>query len=355
MKHGGDLLSYENYYEGELIDFSSNINPLGMPKGLEKVLIDNLTELEAYPDIKYRKLKKSVGKYLGCEEDLVLVGNGAVDLIDSFTKMAKRVLVTTPSFSEYEERALAHGKDVEKMPYKDDFTIDLESIADIVKKDDLLILGNPNNPTGLRIDEKTLIKIYQIVKSKQANLVLDEAFFEFAPIDYDSINIFKEYNYENIGIIRAATKFFALPGLRLGYGCTSRVLKEKVETFQMPWSVNCFADLAGRYIFDQKDYIKKSKQYIEKERNYLLEKLDEIEVIRPYQTHTNYILIKLLNLDEEYVFNFLLKRGIIVRKCSNFKALDSNHIRVAIKDRKNNMKLVKELINLDQGRNINEE
>lgn len=340
MEHGGDLLSYEKYYKGELVDFSSNINPLGVPEGLRKLLMDNLKDMEAYPDIKYRKLKKSIAKYLGCDEKLVLVGNGAMDLIDSFTKLSKRVLVMSPAFSEYTKRALVHGKEVKSIPYKDDFTIDLKTIEEIVKKHDLLILGNPNNPTGLRIDKETLIEIHKIVKSKEGYLILDEAFFEFAPKDYDSIEIFKTYNYENIGIIRAATKFFALPGLRLGYGCTSLELKEKLEKFQMPWRVNCFADIAGQYIFEQKEYIEKSKKYIDIERNYLLKELDKIDNIKAHNTAANYILIKLLKWDEEYLFQFFLKKGIVIRKCSSFKILGNSYIRVAIKDRTNNERLI---------------
>lgn len=341
MKHGGDLLSYKNQYEGDLIDFSSNINPLGLSKGLEKVLMENLKKIESYPDIKYRKLKKSIGKYIGCEEELVLVGNGAMELIDSFTKISKRVLAMTPAFSEYEERALVHGKEVKSINYAEDFAINVRDIENLAEKDDLLILGNPNNPTGLRIDEKTLMELYKVMKSKEGYLVLDEAFFEFAPKDYDSIEVFKRYNYENLGIIRAATKFFALPGLRLGYGCTSKLLKEKIEKTQMPWSVNCFADIAGQYIFNQEDYIEESKEYIEKERNYLLNELRKIDGIKPYETHTNYILIKLLKWDEEYVFKFFLKRGILIRKCSSFKVLGNSYIRVAIKNRKNNIGLIK--------------
>lgn len=349
MKHGGDLLSYKDNYQGELVDFSSNINPLGIPEGLEELLMDNLKKVEVYPDIQYRKLKRSIGKYLGCEEKLVLVGNGAVDLIDSFTKIAKRVLVTTPSFSEYEQRALVHNKDVELIAYRGDFTIDLRVLKNIVKKDDLLILGNPNNPTGLRIDEQSLMEIYKIMKSSQAYLVLDEAFFEFAPEDYDSIEIFKGYNYENIGIIRAATKFFALPGLRLGYGCTSMEVKEKIENIQMPWSVNSFADLAGQYIFEQKDYIEESKKYIEEERTYLSEELAKLDGIKLYKTHTNYILIELLNWEQEYVFDFFLKRGILIRKCSSFGSLGACHIRIAVKSREDNMKLVEGFIDLHKG------
>lgn len=354
MKHGGDLLSYKDYYDGELIDFSSNINPLGMPKGLRKFLIDNLENIESYPDIKYRKLKKFISKYLKCDEEYVLVGNGAMEIIDGFTKLANRVIIVAPSFSEYEIRSLVHEKEVVRVSYKEDFTIDLKAIEEIIEKDDLLILGNPNNPTGLRIDKKNLIEIYEIVISKEGYLLLDEAFFEFTPKDYDSIEIFKKYEYKNIGIIRAATKFFAIPGLRLGYGCTSKELKKRVEEFQMSWSVNSLADLSGQYIFEQEDYIEKSKEYIEKERKYLSNELNKLNGLKPYKTHANYILIKLLNWDEEEVFNFLLKRGILIRKCSSFKALPSSHIRVAIKDRKSNMKLVEELINLQRGGNINE-
>ena len=133
MKHGGDLLSYESLYEGKLIDYSSNINPLGVPKGLRKILMENFNSVEYYPDIKYRKLKDSVCKYLGCDLDNVLVGNAAVDLIDGFTKLSKRVLVTKPAFSEYEERALVNGKEVISIKYKEDFTIDIVSLESIVE------------------------------------------------------------------------------------------------------------------------------------------------------------------------------------------------------------------------------
>ena len=350
MIHGGDLLSYEKHYDGDLIDFSSNINPLGMPKGLEDMIIEQLQKIEDYPDIKYRKLKKSLANYLLCEEEQVLVGNGAVDLIDSFTKLAKRVLTMTPAFSEYEERALVHGKEVVSIEYNEDFTINMNALESLLEKDDLLILGNPNNPTGLRIDQMTLVEIYRLIRDKEALLVLDEAFFEFAPQDYDGIEIFKEYAYKNLGIIRAATKFFALPGLRLGYGCTSLALKEKIEKIQMPWRVNYMADLAGQFIFSQKDYIEESKRYIAEERDYLLSQLVKIDGIRPYETHSNYILIQVLKWDEEYVFNFFLKKGIVIRKCSSFKVLGHSYVRVAIKDRKNNIKLIKTFEHMERGR-----
>lgn len=340
MEHGGDLLTYKEDYEGELIDFSSNINPLGPPKGLDRILIDSFKSLKAYPDIKYRTLKKSISRYLNCNEKNVLVGNGAVEIINNFTILGNRIIVMTPSFSEYEKRAIVHGKQVLRVCYNKDFTIDIKSIDKIIEEGDLLIIGNPNNPTGLRIGQGELIKIYELVKERAAYLLLDEAFFEFCPMDYDSIELFKKRDYENVAIIRAATKFFALPGIRLGYGCTSMDLVKKLEKVELPWSINSLGDAAGKYIFSDEEYIEESKRYIEKERKYLLEELSKIVGIKPCNTHTNYILIKLINWNEEYVFKFFLKRGILVRKCSSFPDLQKEYIRVAIKDRENNMKLI---------------
>lgn len=352
MKHGGDLLTYENQYNGELVDFSSNINPLGIPQGLTEVLINSFQDMESYPDIKYRKLKKSIAKYLKCNTNNILVGNGAVEIINNFIIPAKRVLTMAPAFSEYEERAIAHGKKVEVIDYNNDFSINLKAMEEELEEDDLLILGNPNNPTGLRIPQKDLIEIYQLTIKKNAFLLLDEAFYEFCPDDYDSIEMFKEYDYRNIGIIRAATKFFALPGIRLGYGCTSTDMVEKIEDIQLPWSVNSLADRAGQFIFDQDNYIKRSKEYISTEREFMLEELSKLKGMVIYKTHTNYILIKLLNWGEEFVFKHFLKQGLVIRKCSSFKELTGDYIRVAIKDRKNNKRLIdafKILVQMEEG------
>lgn len=340
MNHGGDLLTYQKYYKGKLIDFSSNINPLGYPKGLEKQLIDSFSDMTKYPDIKYRHLKQSISQYLKCKEENVILGNGAVDIINNFITMFPRVIIYLPSFSEYEQRAQIYNKDIIRLAYKEDFTLDLEALKEKVEPESLIILGNPNNPTGLRIEKETLIKIYEIIEEKDGYLLLDEAFYEFCPEDYDSIQVFSKNSYKRVGIIRAATKFFALPGIRLGYGCVSEDMAQKYKTVELPWSVNSLADRAGRYIFKCTDYIEKSKAYIERERKYLLEELSNIKSINPFMTHSNYILIKLLKWNEEYVFNFFLKKGLLIRKCSSFKGLDNTYIRVAIKNREENIKLI---------------
>ena len=351
MEHGGDLLTYEDKYGNNLIDFSSNINPLGIQRGLEEELIRGFRDLDRYPDIQYRGLRSEISKYLNCKPEEVLVGNGAVEIINNFMISANRVLVVKPSFSEYEERAYANGKEVYSLYYKDDFTIDIGYLEENIKKDDLLILGNPNNPTGLRIEEDTLKEIYKIIIDKEAYLVLDEAFYEFAPLDYDSIEIFKEYDYKNIGIIRAATKFFALPGIRLGYACVSQDKAKAMKKVELPWSINALANRAGQFIFKDQAYIDKSKEYINGERDFLLGELEEIRGIKVYTTHTNYILIKLLDFSEDEIFDHFLREGILIRKCSSFQSLRGDYIRVAIKNNKYNKKLISVFKNMKKREN----
>lgn len=340
MEHGGDLLSYKDFYEGELVDFSSNINPLGPPDGLKEVLLKGFDSLEVYPDIEYRKLRNTISQYLGCSRQNVLVGNGAVEIIDNFIIPAQRIVTMVPSFSEYRNRAIVHGKGVITLHYNKDFFIDLADLRSLIQDGDLIILGNPNNPTGLRIEQDKLMGIYGLVMERGAYLLLDEAFYEFCPRDYDSIELFRPYDYESVGIIRAATKFFALPGIRLGYCCASKKRILELGRVALPWSVNALADMAGRFIFKDKDYIERSRAYIQEERLFVLEKLSKIEGIRAYPTHANYILIRSYRWGEEYLFDFFLERGIVIRKCSSFLGLSDVYIRVAVKDRENNKRLV---------------
>jgi len=337
MIHGGDV--YCNNYNGEIIDFSSNINPLGPPERLKEEMEEAYFELTAYPDIHYRELKSNIAAYLSCSSSEIVLGSGALEIISNVCLLFKRTVVFTPCFSEYIKRPAVLGREVKKFLLDKNFKINIKYLEKDLKQGDLLILGNPNNPTGLRIPECELKKIYDIVKRKNAFLLLDEAFFEFCPEDYDSIDLFK--GMDNVCIIRAATKFFALPGIRLGYGAASSSFAERYEEVESPWSINSYANAAGRCIFSDNDYITKTKQYINKEREYLLNSLSNIEWIKAYKSHANFILLKLLKNNENTLFDEFIKYGIMIRKASNFEGLDNSYIRIAVKDRESNNKLIK--------------
>ena len=338
MIHGGDLETYKNKYNGNIIDFSSNINPLGPPKGLKEEMSRAYFELCAYPDIYYRELRQNIAAYLKCDASQVIVGSGALDIINNVSFMFKRIVVFTPCFSEYIKRPAVLGKDVAKLPLDENFRIDTAKLADNLRSGDLLILGNPNNPTGLRIPEETLMRIYYAVVQSKAFLLLDEAFFEFCPESYDSVEVFK--GSHDVCVIRAATKFFALPGIRLGYGFASSEFAKRYGNIEMPWSVNSYANAAARCIFKDSDYIERTKEYIKKEREYIQDELSEIKWIRAFKSDANFILLKLLEYDEDIVFERLIKNGIMIRKASNFEGLDASFIRIAVKDHKSNKKLI---------------
>jgi len=342
MEHGGDIYTYGKEFMGRILDFSSNINPLGPPEGLMEHLARGVDEHSRYPDIQYRELRREVSEYLGCGIENTIVGNGAVEIIDNFIMDSDRVVLMEPCFSEYRLRAQVHGKEIVEIPSTEEYHLDLDSLRGRLKRRDLVILGNPNNPTGMRIQREVLIKLHQEVLYSGAYLLLDEAFFEFAPDDYDSIELFREWGWESVGIIRAATKFFALPGIRLGYCCAGAVKAEKIRKIQLPWSVNSMANRAGLHIFRDKAYVQRSRDYIAEQREYLLDSLAGMEGLHPFGSQSNFILVRLEGISEDEVFSKLIEQGIMVRKCRSFRVLSDNHIRIAVKDRESNERLVEE-------------
>jgi len=338
MRHGGDILTYSHLYEGSIIDFSSNINPLGPPKILKDEILKAYDAVTAYPDIKYRELKKEVASYLGCRDDEVVVGNGAVEIINNIALLFDRVVVVVPCFMEYIKRPEVMGKEVLKIKTHEEFVLKADDITGSIKAGDLLILGNPNNPTGRRIDRDLLLKIHEAAVNVGAFLLLDEAFYEFCPPDYDSIDLL--YGSKNLCVIRAATKFFALPGIRLGYAYTSRQMVERFNEIELPWSINTFADIAGRTIFKQEDYIKSTKKYMSEQREYLMKSLKEIKFVKVFESQCNFILLKLIDHDEDELFDFMIKRGVMIRKASSFEGLDKSYVRIAVKDYDSNSYLI---------------
>lgn len=337
MKHGGDTLTFKERYNGKIIDYSSNINPLGPPEALREAFERGFSAVTSYPDIKYRKLKGCAGRYLGCSDDEVLVGNGAVDIINTLSLSFRKVVVPVPSFVEYAERAEILGKEVVKLPMKD-FSIDMEKLKDNISEGTMIIAGNPNNPNGKRIPEEDVLELQKLAEENGAFLVLDEAFYEFCPEDYDSIKLFKSKG--NVCVIRAATKFFALPGIRLGYGFAAKSIADTYYDNWIPWNINVFADMAGQVIFDQTDYIKKTKDYIKTERSYMLQELNRIDGIMPYESETNFILLKLSKGNEDTLFDYLIQKGYMIRKASSFDGLDKTFVRIAVKDHFNNSRII---------------
>ena len=338
MKHGGDLLSYQHLYDGDLLDFSSNINPFGYPKALDEALCNGLHALTAYPDIRYRRLRQAIADYLACSPDEVMVGNGSIDLLDYFCRRGKRVIVCVPCFIEYRERAHLHQTPVVSVPLPEDFILSAHLLEQLIAPDDVLLLGHPNNPTGRLIPSAELMRLQQIAEERGAMLALDEAFVEFCDAEDDSIRLFREKT--NVCVIRAATKFFGLPGIRLGYGWAAPEIARDFDRQALPWRINALAELAGQVIFRDAEYIERAKAYMRQERQFVSAELSKMPGMRVFPTDTNFLLIKLLTATEQDAFEWCIRRGLVIRKASTFEGLDETFIRVAIKDHASNLRLI---------------
>lgn len=359
--HGGNI--YKIFREkniDKILDYSSNINPYGLPENLKKEIFEKVFVLERYPDPDYIELREKIAEKNNLNIENIIVGNGATEIIFLFMKILspKKVLIVSPTFGEYERaiKASTLANDSLEINYfelkeTENFVLNVKNLeTELENNYDLLILCNPNNPTGQFLKLKKLEEILKICEQKNTKLFVDEAFVEFVE-DWENESIINsKENKENLFVIRAFTKFFAIPGLRLGYGiCFNKNLLKKMLEKKEPWSVNNIADLAGQTVLDDENYIQKTKEWIKDQKKYMYENLNKIEGLRAYKTEVNFILLKIEDnllekgLDVKNLRKKMLEKGILIRDASNFIYLDKHYFRLAIKDKLNNEKVIESL------------
>ena len=342
--HGGNIYKLKRDNGIEVLDYSSNINPLGVPSSFKKAVIENFETLEKYPDIDYVELRTAIGNYNNCHIDNVVVGNGATEVLFLYMKAvkAKKVLIIAPTFAEYERAARAAGRDVKFFPLSKDFSLNENMLLDFITDEDVVVMCNPNNPTGKFQNLEKIKKIADFLERKNKKLFIDEAFIEFVD-DWKEKTAFL-LKHKNIFILRALTKFFALPGVRLGYGLTyDEAILNEIKNIREPWSVNGVAEIAGKTMLLDTLYIHETESWIKKEKLWFYEELCKIDNIEVTPTETNFILVKLLNDNAKSFRKKMIENGVLVRDASNFMFLDESYIRLAIKDRKKNEQVLEAL------------
>lgn len=342
--HGADINSEAKLYEIDpenIIDFSSNINPFEV-NCMDKIIELGYKNLKKYPDINYTNLKRNISEYIECKEEYIIPGNGATEIIYLLMrKIGKRLAIINPTFSEYRKSAQIAGIKIIDftMNYNEEFELNLEEIEKKSNEFDSIFICNPNNPDGKL---RNIDKLLEFAKKKNKLLIVDETFIEFAEDEKERSLIYEIENNKNLFIIRAITKFFGIPGIRLGYGVTSNLdLLNKMYEEKEPWTINSFADAATEFIFSDREYIKKSKEYFFKERKFFINELKKIEGIKVFDSNSNFILLKFEDKRVLEIKKNLLKRaGILIRDASNFIGLDERFARVAIKNHKDNILLI---------------
>lgn len=339
--HGGDIYKYDK----KILDFSANINPLGMPESAKSAIINSIDKYQTYPDYSSRKLKDALSYFYEFDPEKIVCGNGAADLIFRIclALKPKKVLIPSPTFSEYEEAVEISGGEVyhHLLKESENFDLTLEILKSIDNDTDMVFLCSPNNPTGrainLEIIESVLLKLQQ----NKGLLVLDQCFVHFLieEDEYFAIDLLKKF--DNLIILGAFTKIFAMAGIRLGYALFgSEDIAAKIENTLQPWAVSTVASEAGCAALSR-DFVNKTKVYVNDQRELLSNSLSDIG-IKVFESQANYMLIKV----DENVFDGdfadeLLKQGVLIRKCSNFKGLSSSFFRIAIRTEEENKTLIK--------------
>ncbi|MDP3041893.1 MAG: threonine-phosphate decarboxylase CobD [Candidatus Omnitrophota bacterium] len=349
LKAGG-CSSKDKVINGErsrTIDFSVNINPLGLPPRVKETILKNIGALLRYPDPDSKGLKSVISAFYDINQNNILVGNGSIELIHLIPRAlkARNALIVGPTFSEYEFAVRSNGTKAffAQAQEQDDFRIGLLKIKKSIPKADLIFLCNPNNPTGYLMPKNELLDIFYICKRYNTTLVIDEAFIDFLQNNKKITLVTEAAKYNRLLVIRSLTKFFALPGLRLGYLVGQRRIVEHLSKFQYPWNVNSLAQAIAGDVFKAAEYIKLSRNFIAREKGYLFENLSQIKGLKVYRPAANFVFCKLESCkirDSIRLNNRLRKNGIIIRGCHNFRGLDNRFFRIAVRTRSENKRLI---------------
>lgn len=336
--HGGDIYRYPG-----ILDFSANCNPYGMPEGVKKAVINAVDRAEYYPDVYCAALKDALSRTENVPADQIICGNGAADLIFSLVlaKKPKKALLAAPTFEEYQQALKSVGCEVQHVFLKEEtgFACDEEFLTQITEELDMVFFCNPNNPTGVLAERGYLKRLAEKCRDCGVFLVVDECFNDF--LEEPEEFTMKPYltEFPEMILIKAFTKKYAMPGLRLGYGlCSNRKMLEEMSAVMQPWSVSTLAQEAGIAALKETEYLQKTLQNIRKERIFLIDKMKEMG-LSVYSSEANYIFFRGPVMLREKC----LEHGIMIRDCGNYTGLSAGFYRIAVRKRAENEKLLQVL------------
>ena len=357
--HGSDLEKIEKHFgikKEDIISFSANVNPLGISFRLKEELSSHIDAITTYPDREYTSLRQAIGSYVHADFRNVIVGNGSTELISLVIKLIapKKALIIGPTYSEYEhEISLGGGRShFFRLREEDGFHLNEEALFQALSPDtDLLVLCNPNNPTSSQISRKTMRNILDCCKEKGIFVMVDETYVEFSENSREITSIPLTEYYNNIIILRGISKFFAAPGLRLGYAiCGNTGLLHKMEQFKNPWTINSLAAIAGEIMFQDTFYIHQTIQLISSERKRICDLLADRPSVKYYEPHANFVLLRILREDitSEDLFVHTIQKGLMIRDCSSFPFLDNKYVRFCFMKPEDNDALMKAMLEILQ-------
>lgn len=338
--HGGDV--YES--DAGCLDFSANVNPLGLPASVRMAIKHAAADCSAYPDPFCRVLTQALSEWHKVAPQSILCGNGAADLLFKLALAIKpqQTLLLAPTFADYEKALRTVGSAFEYYCLGEEkgFRIEKDILLKVGGKNKLVVICNPNNPTGQIMQRELLLEIVEKAARRGINVLVDECFMEFVGKDKDYSLIGYTAQYSNLLVLRAFTKSFAMAGVRLGYLITGngQIIDACRENSQ-DWSVSSLAQAAGLAALTERNYLEKSRSYVYREREYLLKNMAALGVLT-FAPSANYILCKTELRDMAVL---LRQQDILVRDCSNYRGLTTKFFRIAVRRRSENRLLINAL------------
>ena len=349
FEHGGNLYKVaaaSGHHVHEFLDFSANINPLGLSQSVEQAIIANLPYIIHYPDAGVTALKQAISGHYHVPARQIIPGNGAVELLYLLCHIIrpKQVLIPVPAFSEYERAARAAGADISYFYLSEstDFSFDPTALLTHITPNSILFIGNPNNPTGTLVRQAEIVPLIRRAAAMNSIVVVDESFIDFLPdaADYTCRRLVSKY--DNLVVLHSLTKFYAIPGLRLGFALAADNLCIKMHSAKDPWNVNSLAQAAGVAALADTAFQQQSRAAVEAAKKQLFDRLLDIRGMRPYEPAVNFIFVSIAGtgLTATQLRSQMMEFKILIRDCSNYPGLADHFIRVAVKSEQANNMLV---------------
>jgi threonine-phosphate decarboxylase len=345
-KHGGNPLAdlaRLNLPERKIIDFSVNLNPLGMPDIISRNWKELINAVQDYPSVDARGIIDFYRHKTGVDPSEFLAGNGSTELIYLIPRVLKfkKVLIPAPSFYDYERASTLAGAEVLTYQLKPDnnFVLPLaRELETIIDEVDAMWVGRPNNPTAGMFHRDIIIELAEKYPSKY--FIVDEAFIQFID-NWKDESLISCNRYPNLILIHSFTKFYSIAGLRMGGVIGHRDTIGLLKEFKEPWSVNGIAENVALLLKDCEDYETATLKYLTSERERIFGILKKMDGIKVFPSCANFFLCrwkKTGNLDDLIVN--LLKNGIFIRDCRNFRGLEGNYFRFGIRSIEENDNLL---------------
>ena len=340
--HGGDIYTQEIE-----MDYSANISPLGLPAGVKEAVVNNLDSFCVYPDSRCIKLREALAEHHQVKADHIICGNGSADLIFQLAEALKpeKALLTAPSFQEYEQALKAAGTKIRFCQLKKEqgFALDRKAWEEMLDDGiEMAFLCNPNNPTGIPILKEDVVHMADECRKRGIFLAVDECFNEFLdePEQYSVLK--EEGEKDNVFILKAFTKLYAMAGFRLGYGiCGNEDVLSAMEEKRQPWSVSGIAQAAGEAALRETAYVRQVRELAGRERKFLKHGLEQLG-FQVFDSQANYIFFHVPDdgTGEDSLFYRLKKEKILIRSCGNYPGLENGYYRICVKDREKDQKLL---------------